>query len=121
MNLYILQQASLLAMANHQAYKKEYIRKFEYLDIGIRPFSDINRMLKVLYNGHIICNFKTFSASNVAHKVPIRFWKIMYLLNIVVNNNTSELVSVYSNLKVGDSSALRDVSVQLLVHKEYDS
>lgn len=92
---------------SHEVSTREGIGgSFGYLDVGIRSFSDINRMFKVLYNGHIISNFKTFSVRKVAHKIPVRFSKAVYLPNIVTNNETilSKLITTYSNLIVGDSS-----------------
>lgn len=35
--------------------------KFWYLDVGIRSFSNVYRMLEVLHNRHIIGDFKSFS------------------------------------------------------------
>lgn len=85
----------------HKAFKREDIGLFEYLDVGIRSFSDVNRMFKVLYDGHIISDFKTFSVIKVAHKILVRFGKIVYLLIIVVNKKTklSVIVTTYSNLE----------------------
>lgn len=34
---------------------------FHYLDVGVRSFSDVHRMWKVLYNRDVISHFKAFS------------------------------------------------------------
>lgn len=49
---------------------------FHYLDVGVRSFSDVNRMWKVLNNRHVISHFKALSVGITIIKTRER-WKYL--------------------------------------------